>query len=211
LDAGFWHSRWEKGEIGFHEGQVNALLERHIQTLNLAKGQTIFLPLCGKTRDIAWVLSQGFNVVGAELNESAVQQLFAELGVEPIITNEAPFIKYQCDELSVYVGDIFSLTDNQLGRVDAVYDRAALVALPEPMRTRYTQHLVAITHTSPQLLITFDYQSEVEIGPPFAIGFELVSTYYQPAYEVKLLEQKPVESGVKGLPANENAFLLKPR
>ena len=39
-----------------------------------------------------------------------------------------------------------------MGSVDAIYDRAALVALPDAMRRRYAKHLMGITQKVPQLL-----------------------------------------------------------
>ena len=39
----------------------------------------------------------------------------------------------------VFVGDFFDLTNSLLGAVDAIYDRAALVALPPDMRQAYTK------------------------------------------------------------------------
>jgi thiopurine S-methyltransferase len=41
----------------------------------------VFLPLCGKTLDIHWLLSNGYPVAGSELGEVAVKQLFSELAI----------------------------------------------------------------------------------------------------------------------------------
>ena len=71
MEHSFWHSKWQKNEIGFHEPEGNALLVKHAHVLLSGGEQSshpirIFVPLCGKTRDIAWLLSQGVEVVGAE-------------------------------------------------------------------------------------------------------------------------------------------------
>ncbi|WP_246614962.1 hypothetical protein [Agarivorans litoreus] len=79
----FWHQKWEKDEIGFHEGEVNRFLYDYFNVLKLAAGARVFVPLCGKTRDIAWLLDKGMKVVGVELSEHAIKQLFAELNLEP--------------------------------------------------------------------------------------------------------------------------------
>ena len=63
-----------KQEIGFHEGQVNALLAKYFTTVALPAEARVFIPLCGKAVDIEWMASQGCEVVGVELNESAVEQ-----------------------------------------------------------------------------------------------------------------------------------------
>jgi thiopurine S-methyltransferase len=43
-----------------------------------------------------------------------------------------------------------------LGQVDAIYDRAALIALPYEMRQQYAQHLIQISQ-APQFLISYEY------------------------------------------------------
>ena len=80
MDSDFWHKKWEDNQIGFHRSSVNPLLVRFLSVLGLAPGARVFLPLCGKTRDIAWVRDQGFRVAGAELSRMAIEQLFDELG-----------------------------------------------------------------------------------------------------------------------------------
>ncbi len=54
MQGNCWLQKWEKNEIGFHESEANPLLVEHFKELSLAKGSRIFLPLCGKTLDIAW-------------------------------------------------------------------------------------------------------------------------------------------------------------
>jgi thiopurine S-methyltransferase len=86
MEASFWHQKWERGEIGFHKSEANPLLTKHFEKLDLAQGSRIFLPLCGKTRDFAWLLACGYRVAGAELSELAIKELFHDLGVEPSIS-----------------------------------------------------------------------------------------------------------------------------
>ena len=39
---------------------------------------SVFVPLCGKSLDMVWLLEQGFSVTGCEISELAVQQFFTE-------------------------------------------------------------------------------------------------------------------------------------
>lgn len=212
MDAAFWHEKWQNNQINFHEGEANSLLVRHFDLLGLNQESRIFLPLCGKTRDIAWLLDKGYQVVGAELSEMAVKQLYEELGAEPRITEHGPLKCYSGPAIDIFVGDIFHLTAELLGRVDAIYDRAALVALPEDMRIKYTRHLSQITGTAPQLLITFKYDQSQMAGPPFAVPSEEVTRHYEASYKIKHLESKDVPGGLKGkCPAQENAWHLIPQ
>jgi len=126
VDANFWHQRWERKEIAFHQREANPLLVKYFDVLSLSKGSRVFLPLCGKTLDIHWLLSNGYRVAGSELSEVAVKQMFSELAIEPKITAVDDIRRHSADNI-----DIFDLSRSVLGRMDAIYDRAALVALPE--------------------------------------------------------------------------------
>jgi thiopurine S-methyltransferase len=210
MDADFWHQKWKTNDIGFHQPQGNPLLVAHFNSLNVPPGGRVFLPLCGKTRDFAWLLSQGYSVVGVELSELAVEQLFEELGVQPNRAEFGNFVLYRAPKVDVFVGDIFALTHLMLGKVDAIYDRAALVALPESKRKFYSAHLIDIAGRAPQLLICFEYDQSLIAGPPFAICEDEVKAHYQKYYGLKLLAKVPVDGGLKGsCQALEVVWLLK--
>ena len=212
MEADFWHRRWEKAQIGFHEGRVNRMLATHVGALPIPPGARIFLPLCGKTRDIAWLLSQGYRVAGAELSEIAVQQLFDEMDVVPEVTEAGLLRHYATAGVDIFAGDMFALSAQTLGRVDAVYDRAALVALPQEMRGRYADHLAAITGVAPQLLVTFEYDQSLMDGPPFSLNDADVVACHGARYDIALLDEADVPGGLKGIcPAREKALLLLPR
>ena len=212
MEANFWHERWSKNEIGWHESEFNPLLTGNFQRLQLAAGSRVFVPLCGKTRDIVWLLQAGYKVAGAELSETAIQQLFAELGVQATVTAVGKLKRYQAPNLDIFVGDIFDLTAATLGKIDATYDRAALVALPPAMRVRYTAHLGAITGTAPQLLICFVYDQSKQPGPPHSVPLTEVREHYGVAYDVQTVDTKAVPGGLKGIcPADEVVMTLMPR
>ena len=210
MDASFWHQRWEKNEIAFHQTKANPLLVEYFHQLSLAKGNRIFVPLCGKTLDISWLLSNGYCVAGAELSQIAIEQLFMELGVQPAISGVGEVDQWSAKDIDIFVGDIFAVSRKILGPVDAVYDRAALVAFPEEMRNRYTAHLTEITDKVPQLLITYDYDQNAMEGPPFSVSNEEVKRHYRVNYDVTLIASADVPGGLKGkCAAKENVWLLK--
>jgi thiopurine S-methyltransferase len=198
MDADFWHQKWQRGEIAFHLGAANPLLIDHFGKLNLAEGDRVFLPLCGKTRDAAWLLARGYCVVGAELSEIAISELFAELGVEPTIARVGQLTRYEAKNIDILVGDIFAVTAAHLGPVNAIYDRAALVALPAPMRKHYTSHLMQITGAAPQLLISYAYDQQLIDGPPFSVSVDEVKQLYGATYQLQPVESRDVAGGLKG-------------
>lgn len=211
MDASFWHQRWEKNETAWHEGKANSLLVTSFKELSLAKGRRIFVPLCGKTLDISWLLFHGYRVAGAELSQIAIEQLFMNLGVQPEITRVGDLEQWSAKNLDIFVGDIFGLSKKTLGPVDAIYDRAALVAFPEDMRTQYSAHLTEMTGKAPQLLICYDYDQSLMEGPPFSISDKEVHRHYRGHYDVTLIASTDVSGGLKGkCPAKENVWLLRP-
>ncbi len=202
MQADFWHERWSSNQIGFHEGVENPLLVAHLASLAVAKPARVFLPLCGKTLDIDWLLARGYHVAGAELSQVAVAALFERLKVPPTIERPSGttggITRWSSPGLDVFVGDFFTLAAESLGGVDAVYDRAALIALPPEMRRRYAAHLDAITQGAPQLLVTLAYDQERMAGPPFSVDENEVGRLYG-AREPALLSSQELPGGLKGV------------
>ena len=214
MEKQFWEQKWEAQELGFHLPFVHPILKRNLAAFDLPAGATVFLPLCGKTLDIGYLLEQGYRVIGAELSDKAVTDLFASLNHQPIITDWQGGKRYQHGDLTVFQGDIFLLQPDVLGAVDAIYDRAALIALPDTMRERYARHLLALTDKAPQLLITLEYDQQQMDGPPFSVGEPQVRNLYENDYSIALLSRKMIldhepvfrERGLTAL--YENTFLL---
>jgi len=208
MDKQFWMDRWEANEIGFHESEANALLKEYLAVLNLETGARICVPLCGKTRDIAWLLAQGYRVLGIELAETAIIQLFEELGAKPSVSVQGTHKRYSAEGIDILVGDIFELVSDDIGLVDAVYDRAAYVALPPAMRKSYVSHIAHICLHKPQLLISFEYDQSKIPGPPFSHSREELMLDYHAHYDVHCLDERDVSGGLRGVAAKELVWSL---
>jgi thiopurine S-methyltransferase len=209
MEESFWLEKWAKSETGFHQADFNPWLVKYWEVLGLEAGSTVLVPLCGKTRDIDWLLAQGYSVIGVELAETAVRQLFERLGLCATITSIDALQCYTAERLTLYVGDVFALTPELLGSVEAVYDRAALVALPMQMRDKYAAHLVSITHAAPQLLLSFSYDQSKMTGPPFSVDADEVHRLYASHYATTCLFSGPLKEGIKTLnSANESVWHL---
>ena len=210
MDTKFWHEKWENNQIAFHASEANPFLVKYFGVLKLSKQRRVFLPLCGKTLDISFLLSLGYRIAGAELVEKAVRELFDQLCLKPSVTPYGSLKRYSAGSVDIFAGDIFQLTPEILGPVDAVYDRAALVALPQEMRSRYTSHLKTLAPKKPQFMITYEYDQSKMDGPPFSISEEEIRRHYQDVYRVMRFESADVVGGIRGCPATENVWLLKP-
>ena len=175
MDPEFWKSHWAEGRIGFHEGKPNSYLVEH--HAKLATYPRVLVPLCGKAEDLAYLAANGHEVVGVELVEDAVKAFFAEHALVPEVIADGPLVKYTAPSITIFAGDVFQATRERLGDIDAVWDRAALVALPDDMRRRYVDHVRALLPKGGRvLLVTFEH--DAPDGPPFSVEEAEVRVLY---------------------------------
>ncbi|WEK29713.1 MAG: thiopurine S-methyltransferase [Candidatus Pseudomonas phytovorans] len=175
MEPAFWHKRWADNQIGFHQGQVNPYLQAHWPALGLAPGSRVLVPLCGKSLDLVWLAGQGYRVLGVELSRQAVESFFREHGLEAEVSQRGAFEVWRGGEVELWCGDFFALRAEDIGDCAGLYDRAALIALPGPMRAGYMQLLSALLPARCRgLLVTLDYDQSLLAGPPFSVGDEEV-------------------------------------
>ena len=208
MEPEHWHRVWSNNELGFHEAEGNPMLRRWLPSVGLSAGARVLVPLCGKTPDLAWLASNGFEVVGVELSDVAAKDFFAERSVVPTVSASQGLTTYTGDGVDIVVGDLFDVGADLVGRIDAVYDRAALVALPRDMRTAYAAHLIAMTGAAPHFLVTFEYEQEQLAGPPFSIDADEVARLYADTYSLTRLDERAVTGGLRGVSATECVWVL---
>jgi len=215
MEPEFWHQRWKSQEIAFHQACVHDLLQAHWGRLGCPRGSDVFVPLCGKSLDMAWLASEGHRVIGAELSEIAVDEFFAERGLEPSARTAGPFVVKSAGPYELWCGDIFALPREAVANVAGVYDRAALIAFPPAMQPRYADTLKSLLPAAtPLLLITLDYDQARMQGPPFATPREQVRDLFADRYAIEEIahrsalehHQRFKERGLTAL--EESAFAL---
>lgn len=184
-----WIQRWNEGKIGWHREVPNSKLIEFIDHLQLKIADTVFVPLCGKSVDMLYLLEQGYQVIGVELSTIAVEQFFSENSIPFEVFQEPDFVIYQSDKLRIYCGDYFKLNAKHLASVVAVYDRAALIALTAGLRVKYALHLYAIIAKDCRiLLLTLNYPQSQISGPPYAVNEAEVASLYKNGFECQLLQ-----------------------
>lgn len=188
----FWQERWKNNEIGFHLEQENPALLNHWPTIPIDLGSRVLVPLCGKTVDILWLLKQGYQVVGIELSEVALDALAESIEETFSLAVDKQeidgVILYRAAGILLICGDWFKLTASDIGPVHAVYDRAALIAMPDSMRSAYVQQLLTIAGRVPQLLVAIDYNQEEMAGPPFSVSADEIEGYYTSTMNIDVLQ-----------------------
>lgn len=193
MDPEFWHQRWAEGRIGFHQAQVNALLEQHWPALGLPPGSSVLVPLAGKSLDMAWLAGRGHRVLGVELSDAACAAFFEENGLVPRLDRLGRFVRRSAGGITLLAGDVFDLADADLGAVDAAYDRAALIALPPSLRRRYADELYGRLPSGSQvLLVTLEYPPAEKDGPPFSVDGDEVAALFARDWHVELLERRDI-------------------
>lgn len=189
----FWHHKWQDKQLGFHQSIVNPYLQKHWNKLGLAAHETVLVPLCGKSLDMLWLLSQGYRVIGIELIPMAVQSFSDE--------NDIPFKKikrnnhivWQLDKLQIFCTDFFSLEQADIGPINAVYDRAALIALPAEMRVIYAEKIKQLMPKNSQLFqVAINYSQAEMQGPPFSVEQTELKNLYADSFTISLLAEHDI-------------------
>jgi len=206
MEPAFWQQRWADNQIGFHQSQVNPYLQQYWPQLQLAPGSRVLVPLCGKSLDLAWLAGQGHRVLGVELSRRAVEAFFREHGLQPQVTQQGAFEVWRDGDVELWCGDFFALRAEDVADCVALYDHAALIALPPQMRAHYMALLSQALPTGAGLLVTLDYQQELLAGPPFSVaddevrrGFGGWQVEALEAWEVISESPKFLQAGVKSL------------
>lgn len=207
MDPQYWQHRWHEGRTGWHQDQPTPLMLKHWPALDVAPGSRVFVPLAGKSQDMRWLAGQGHRVLGVELSQVAVEQFFAESGLEPQVRPTRHGRHYEAGGIEIICGDAFGLDAEALRDCQAVFDRAALIALPPPLRRRYAaelyQHLPAGCRG---LLITIDYPQDEKEGPPFSVPEDEVRSLFSADWSVDLLERREVTAQNQSLQESVTAL-----
>jgi thiopurine S-methyltransferase len=210
----YWHQKWQSKDIGFNQLQPNKLMQTYFSSLKLRPGCRVFVPLCGQSIDMLWLAGQGYQVIGAELSQVACSAFFKENKISAKVTGTKNFTSYDSEKITIFCGDFFKLNRATLDKIDVVYDRAALIALPKEARKSYAEHLLElITPATAMFLITTVYnQSEMQ-GPPFSVDENEVTELYSAHFGINQLVSKqfeaPAHLQIKGLNhAKEQAYIL---
>ena len=175
----FWMDLWKEGRTPFHKEEVHPDLIKYWPSLDIKPGESVLVPLCGKTKDMLWLAQQGYKVMGIELCEQAIFDFAEENKVFFEIEKKDQISHYFTDNLSIWVADIFSLEISSIFPVDCIYDRAALVALPGTLRSAYVNRCNQwLKPTGTILLKTLSYDEHKMQGPPYSVSAEEVAGLY---------------------------------
>lgn len=193
-----WSLRWKEGRIGFHKDSVHADLIEYGDRFLSGGPHRVFVPLCGKTHDLKWLVQRGHEVVGVELVEPAVRALYEEQGIEAEVVREEPFTVYRSPGMTVYVGDFFDLRPEHVGEISLIWDRASLIALPPRTRPRYVERLRSLARDQWLMLLNvLEYDESVMDGPPWPVLPDEVRRHYEDLELERLHERDTIATATR--------------
>ena len=190
----WWKQAWEKGTLGWHSDEVDAILQKYLKQLCRDKESiSVLVTLCGKSLDLPWLADQGHSVVGCELAEVAGKQLFEENNISFSITTIDDFKVFSATDnkkLKFYAGDFFKVSASLVGTFDVIWDHNAFGTVSPSDRSRYIELLASLLVPGGKILLSnmeFD-QRKVNIGP-YSLNSEQINEYFGSQFEAELLER----------------------
>lgn len=191
-----WLERWREGRIGFHLDRTHPFLKRHQDWLLPSAGARVLVPLCGKSVDLSWLAKRGHEVVGVEIAPRAAEEFYETLGQSASVADQGAFQSWTTKGIEFLVGDMFDLDPGVVGRFDAIWDRAALIALSPDDRVRYVRLLLDLLEPGGRMLLcTLWYDESKMEGPPFSVRGDEVRRHYENVLPLEKLEEKDVTDG----------------
>mmetsp|Transcript_52625 Transcript_52625/g.79862 ORF Transcript_52625/g.79862 Transcript_52625/m.79862 type:complete len:315 (-) Transcript_52625:86-1030(-) len=215
-----WLDRWDSNRIGFHLDDVNPWLVKHIDKLLSKKDTTcsntdtttttttptstttttrVFVPLCGKTVDMAYLVQQ---LLAADSDDGSAPQVVGVDGIRKALSefvDEQPDLKisktttttadgyetFSGPNITLLRGDFFALTEAAAGgKFDAMFDRGSLVAIDPKMRQAYLDIIGKLMAPGGKILLVSVERRGTDLeavkkGPPFSISEGDVREMYE--------------------------------
>lgn len=208
MEIDFWLERWNNNQTGFHQQTVNPYLMYFYGEKGPALEQRdnlkVFVPLCGKSKDMLWLSQNSYKVFGVECSDRAVIDFYEENAINYRHAVKDQHALYQSSDMpsiiEVFQGDFFALRSEDLSDITDIFDRASLVALPVEMRQQYSDKMAALQKPGVRtLLVTLTYDTAEMNGPPFSVTEEEVQALYSENFSVQKLLIKNVIEEETGL------------
>ena len=208
MEITFWLQRWNNNQTGFHQQKINPYLMYFYgekgPALEQRKKLKVFVPLCGKSKDMLWLSQNHYGVFGVECSDLAVKGFFEENALNYKYAEKDQHALYQSSDLpsqiELFQGDFFELQASDLDDITDIFDRASLVALPVDMRHRYADKMADLQKPGVRtLLVTLTFDHTEMNGPPFSVTEDEVNALYADKFSVQKLLYKDVIEEEHGL------------
>ena len=196
-----WEESWNSNDIGFHESCVLPDLIKH-ENVFLNRYCRVFLPLCGKSLDLAYLADKGHDVYGCEFVKKAVEDFFKEQNLQ-FTTSSLPsgIIVYKATskKITLYCGDFYALKSDEVGKFDAVWDRGSLIVMSFFQRMEYAKIMQDLMGPGCKYLLnTFHIIGQDYQGPPYSVPKEDIERCFSSFCDIKQLDSKMANFQIPG-------------
>lgn len=212
-----WSDRWKDNRIGWHvaddahramvaHGDALLLRRRDDDDKSLSASIRVFVPLCGKANDMAFLSrhEQVKEVVGVDGIRQALLEFAQEhptLEIKQVVEEKqvtgGAYQVFKGNKITLLKGDFFHLTEQDTGgKFDAVFDRGSLVAIEPNLRESYVKIIGKVMAPGGKILLAA-VEHDGDGGPPFHVDETEVRRLYQGQDWVSSIEQlNPEETEV---------------
>lgn len=201
-----WQKMWDSDQIGFHQSSVHPDLMTY-ESEFLDKNCRVFLPLCGKTLDLVYLADKGHEVFGCEFVQKACEDFFKEQSLEyETLSLPSGLTKFKATskKITLYCGDFFALKSEEIGKFNAVWDRASLVAINPSQRIEYGKVMQDLMVPGGKYLLnSFIFTGENYRGPPHSVPREDIKSCFGSFCEIKELDSKFANFPLKNVKSTE--------
>ena len=164
--------------------EAHDFLTRHL-TPDQLSGRNVVVPNCGRSVDMIYLAQHAARVTGTGCTPMQIEQ-FQE---ENCLYMEFDGAAWRFDSLSLSPVPLCNLPDAQLGTVDIVYDRSAMISTAPDMRGDYLSRIDRLTRPGGRIyLMTVEFSTQRSEGP-YSISAAEVETLFGDRYTVKHLEE----------------------
>lgn len=198
----YWENRYKTRCLQWHIDEVHPHLLKYLSLLtqeteedpkNKDKKLKFFLPLCGKSKDIPFLLNLGFQVFGVEGVDSVIQEFIQENQLDLQLDESRKIYQTKDGQLQIYCGDLFKCPIEEYGPFDCVWDRASLIALEYSFRPAYLDMMKRAVghgkgHDFRYVLQSVKYDKTKCPGPPRAVDSQDIKDHYGSWADVSCLE-----------------------
>ena len=128
---------------------------------------------------------------------AAGRAFFDEVGATPVESWRGTFLALEAPigpgSVTLLVGDALDLDTNVVGPIDALFDRAALVAMDPKLRDDYVAATTKLLSKGGKMLLV-SLEHDAGVGPPHAVTEVEVSALYAASVTMELLERVDIAS-----------------
>ncbi len=198
MEISYWKSRWRKNNTGWHMTEVYPMLPELWPKLALRDNATVLVPLCGKSRDMQWLAAQGFHIIGVEASSKALEQFMQSSDRQFSRTHSHGYTVFTSTDINLWQGNFLNLPQRAIGPVNAIYDKASIVALPPEMRKEYSRKLLNLCNDTTEIFLqSFEYEQKEMNGPPFSVDENEIRSHFDQRFNITLMNERSIFENVK--------------